>query len=62
VLVKTVTLYRLSVAGSTPRAAAGRVCARIKAAGADCFVRSVAGDTPLQWASAKSGTRLASRN
>jgi len=62
VQVKSVSLYRLSVSGFTTRAAAGRVCARIKAAGGDCFVRSVAGDTPLQWASAKAGTRLASRN
>jgi Flp pilus assembly protein TadD len=60
--VKNATLYRLSVSGFTTRAAAGRVCARIKAAGGDCFVRSVAGDTPLQWVSAKTGTRLASRN
>lgn len=61
VQVKNATLYRLSVSGFTTRASAGRVCARIKAAGGDCFVRSVAGDTPLQWASAKGGTRLASR-
>lgn len=62
VQVRNASLYRLSVSGFTTRAAAGRVCARIKAAGGDCFVRSVAGDTPLQWASAKNGTRLASRN
>lgn len=62
VQVRNASLYRLSVSGFTTRASAGRVCARIKAAGGDCFVRSVAGDTPLQWASAKHGTRLASRN
>jgi Flp pilus assembly protein TadD len=62
VQVKSVSLYRLSVSGFATRAAAGQVCARIKAAGGDCFVRSIAGDTPLQWASAKGGTRLASRN
>lgn len=61
VRVNNASLYRLSVSGFTTRAAAGRVCARIKAAGGDCFVRSVAGDTPLQWASAKGGTRFASR-
>ncbi len=61
VQVNHASLYRLSVSGFTTRAAAGRVCARIKAAGGDCFVRSVAGDTPLQWASAKGGTRFASR-
>ncbi len=60
--VRNVSLYRISVSGFTSRAAAGQVCARIKAAGGDCFVRSVAGDTPLQWASAKGTTRLASRN
>lgn len=62
VQVKNASLYRLSVAGFTTRAAASQVCARVKAAGGDCFVRTIAGDTPLQWASAKLGTRLASRN
>ena len=60
--VRNASLYRLSVAGFTTRAAASQVCARVKAAGGDCFVRTIAGDTPLQWASAKLGTRLASRN
>ena len=59
--VNNASLYRLSVAGFTTRAAAGRVCARVKAAGGECFVRAIAGDTPLQWASAKGGTRFASR-
>ena len=61
VQVNNATLYRLSVSGFTSRAAAGQVCARIKAAGGDCFVRAVAGDTPLQWASSGGGTRIASR-
>lgn len=60
--IRNVSLYRISVSGFTSRAAAGQVCARVKAAGGDCFVRSVAGDTPLQWVSAKGTTRLASRN
>ena len=62
VQVKNASLYRLSVAGFTTRAAASQVCSRVKAAGGDCFVRAVAGDTPLQWASIPGGTRLASRN
>ena len=62
VQVKNASLYRLSVAGFTTRNAASQVCLRIKAAGGDCFVRAVAGDTPLQWASIPGGTRLASRN
>ncbi len=61
VQVNNATLYRLSVSGFTSRAVAGQVCARIKAAGGDCFVRAVAGDTPLQWASNAGGMRIASR-
>lgn len=61
VKVNNATLYRLSVSGFTSRAAAGQVCARIKAAGGDCFVRAVAGDTPLQWAHSGGGMRIASR-
>lgn len=60
--VANASLYRLSVAGFTSRAAASQVCARVKAAGGECFVRAIAGDTPLQWALAKGGTRFASRN
>ncbi|MBL0115170.1 MAG: SPOR domain-containing protein [Sphingomonadales bacterium] len=61
VQVNNATLYRLSVSGFTSRAVAGQVCARIKAAGGDCFVRAAAGDTPLQWASSGGGLRIASR-
>ena len=61
VQVNNGTLYRLSVSGFTSRAVAGQVCARIKAAGGDCFVRAAAGDTPLQWASNGGGMRIASR-
>ncbi|WP_219895119.1 SPOR domain-containing protein [Aquisediminimonas profunda] len=61
VQVNNATLYRLSVSGFTSRAVAGQVCARIKAAGGDCFVRAAAGDTPLQWASNGGGMRIASR-
>lgn len=61
VQVNNATLYRLSVSGFTSRAVAGQVCARIKAAGGECFVRAAAGDTPLQWASSGGGMRIASR-
>ena len=60
--VKNASLYRLSVSGFATRAAASQICAQVKAAGGDCFVRSVAGDTPLQWASAPGGTKIATRN
>lgn len=55
------TYYRLSVSGFATRASANQLCARVKAAGGQCFVRAVAGDTPLQWASRSGGTRIAGR-
>ncbi len=60
VQVRGVSLYRLSVAGFATRDDASRVCTRVKAAGGDCFVRSIAGDKPMQWVS-RGGTRLAAR-
>jgi cell division septation protein DedD len=45
------TLHRLSVAGFADRAAAGRTCRSIQAKGGACFVRTVAGDAPVRWAS-----------
>jgi cell division protein FtsN len=60
VKVKAGSFYRLSVSGFATREAAGQVCTRIKAAGGACFVRSIAGDTPLQWAS-RGGTQIAAR-
>jgi hypothetical protein len=44
------TLHRLSVAGFASHADASRVCAVVKAKGGACFVRAVAGDTPVRWA------------
>ncbi len=60
--VKSASLFRLSVTGFAARDDAGRVCASIKAAGAECFIRSVAGDSPLRWAlrTPTGGTRIAS--
>jgi len=42
--------HRLSIGGFTTRGEAVRLCARIRQAGAQCFVRFEAGDRPLQWA------------
>ena len=44
-------VYRLSVKGFASANEAGRLCASVKRAGGACFVRSVAGDTPVQMAS-----------
>lgn len=55
------TLYRLSVGGFGARAEASDLCERIHSAGGQCFVRSVAGDSPLQWAGRKMPVRLAAR-
>jgi Flp pilus assembly protein TadD len=51
------TLHRLSVAGFASREAAGRTCRSIQAKGGACFVRTVAGDAPVRWASRYSGSR-----
>ncbi len=61
VRVNAASLYRLSVTGFTTREDAGRVCTQIRTAGAECFIRSVAGDAPLRWAlrTPKMGTRVA---
>jgi len=48
--MQSATLHRLSIAGFPTRAAARSVCLAIKARGSDCFVRTAAGDAPLQWA------------
>jgi cell division septation protein DedD len=49
VKVKAASLYRMSVSGFTTRDAAGLVCAKVKAAGGSCFIRSQSGDAPTQW-------------
>lgn len=43
-------VHRLSVAGFASRAEATRLCLRVKAVGAACFVRPVRDDRPMQWA------------
>ena len=51
------TFHRLSIAGYATHADASRVCRTVKAKGGACFVRTVAGDAPVQWASRYAGTR-----
>lgn len=50
-------LHRLSVAGFASREAAGRTCRSIQTKGGACFVRTVAGDAPVRWASRYATTR-----
>ena len=45
------TVYRLSVKGFDNDRDAVKLCASLKRAGASCFVRSVSGDAPVQFAS-----------
>jgi Flp pilus assembly protein TadD len=45
------TLHRLSVAGFASRSAAASTCRTIQVKGGACFVRTVAGDAPVRWAS-----------
>jgi Flp pilus assembly protein TadD len=51
------TFHRLSVAGFQSRGAADRICASVRAHGGACFVRAVAGDAPVRWASRYTGSR-----
>ncbi|MEA3039300.1 MAG: hypothetical protein QOE79_1813 [Sphingomonadales bacterium] len=51
------TFHRLSVAGFDSRDEASRVCRSVRAKGGACFVRAVAGDAPVQWASRYVTTR-----
>jgi len=43
--------HRLSIAGFGSQGSAVRVCETVRARGGACFVRTVAGDAPMQWAS-----------
>jgi Flp pilus assembly protein TadD/cell division septation protein DedD len=47
--VRGANFVRLSVGGFVTRADANLVCARVRNAGGNCFVRSVFGDAPAQW-------------
>jgi Flp pilus assembly protein TadD len=43
--------HRLSVSGFDSRSAADSACRSVRAKGGACFVRTVAGDAPVRWAS-----------
>jgi Flp pilus assembly protein TadD len=45
------SFHRLSVSGFDSHAEASRVCRGVKAKGGVCFVRTIAGDAPVRWAS-----------
>jgi cell division septation protein DedD len=45
------TFHRLAVAGFDKPAEAAQLCQTIRTKGGACFVRAVAGDAPVQWAS-----------
>jgi cell division septation protein DedD len=45
------TVYRLSVKGFASAGEANSLCSSLRRSGASCFVRSVAGDTPVRLAS-----------
>jgi len=44
------TFHRLAVAGFSSQAAAARLCQSIRQRSGNCFVRTIAGDAPVQWA------------
>jgi Flp pilus assembly protein TadD len=48
------TFHRLSVSGFETQGEATHLCGVIRAKGGACFVRAVAGDTPVRWASRSS--------
>jgi cell division septation protein DedD len=45
------TVYRLSVKGFASVSEANSLCSSLRRSGASCFVRSVAGDAPVRFAS-----------
>ncbi len=51
------TFHRLAIAGFETPVEAGRRCGEIRAQGGTCFVRTSAGDAPVQWASRYSSRR-----
>lgn len=56
-------IYRLSAGGFATRASAEASCNAIRQSGGLCFVRTAAGDAPVQWAAATKtkATQIASR-
>ena len=61
VTVKSAAFYRLSVTGFATRDVAGQVCAKVRSAGGQCFVRSISGDKPMQFALRGGGMKRAVR-
>ncbi|MEK6637436.1 MAG: tetratricopeptide repeat protein [Pseudomonadota bacterium] len=61
VKVKNGALHRLSVSGFVTREAASQVCMQVKKSGGQCFVRSVAGDAPMQFVLRGGSPRIAAR-
>jgi hypothetical protein len=55
VKVRGGTFHRLSVAGFGSHIDASRACQKVKSRGGVCFVRAVAGDAPVRWASRYTG-------
>lgn len=55
------SLVRLSVSGFANRGDAVQLCEHIHARGGQCFVRQVAGDSPLRWARRDQRVQIASR-
>jgi cell division septation protein DedD len=49
------TFHRLSVAGFQSHNDATKVCKTVKSRGGVCFVRALAGDAPVRWASRYTG-------
>jgi Flp pilus assembly protein TadD len=59
VKVRGGTFHRLSVAGFESHNDASRACQKVKSRGGVCFVRAVAGDAPVRWASRYTGRNAA---
>lgn len=55
------TVYRLVATGFDSRAEAAATCTAMRRQGSDCFVRQVAPNEPVRWASRQSPTRVAAR-
>jgi Flp pilus assembly protein TadD len=59
--VSGTSLVRLSVSGFADRASAVALCEQVRAHKGACFVRTTAGDAPLQWAKHDQSVQVASR-
>ncbi len=57
--VHSASYYRLAVTGFNTRYEAGAVCAKLRASGGNCFVRSVNGDQLASWVHPRGGIQMA---